>query len=141
MTPTVAAAATQGPVLAGLLAPTDADDVLRRAFPEAERRATTLIVLAAGAAATRVAEPDVREAVARWSEKYPGVPVTVTRRPVFDAAVALTAGTTGCALAVLAGPGDARTAAIVASVARRAHCPVAVLPYAAAGDRAEGGPR
>lgn len=123
-----------GPVLAGLLALPGADDVLRRAFGEADARATAVTVLATGAAARAESAAAVSDAVARWSEKYPERAVTLTRRPEFDAAIALTAATTGCVLAVLAEPADARTATVVASVERRAHCPVVVLradrPYA-----------
>lgn len=126
-----------GPVLAGLLELPDADDVLRRAFDEAHARAASLVVLAAGRAADQGAEPVLRDEVVRWSEKYPRVAVTVTRWPDYDSAIALTAGTAGCVLAVVAEPHDPREAAIVASAVRRAHCPVAVLPARAAA-RAEG---
>jgi hypothetical protein len=117
---------TRGPVLAGLLAPPDADDVLRRAFQEAAARETTVAVLAAGPAWAADHEAELDEAVTRWGEKYPGVTVAVTRRPKFDPAIAFTAATTGCVVAVVARPAGGRAAAIVASLMRRAHCSVVV---------------
>jgi hypothetical protein len=101
-------------VLAGLLTPADADDVLRRAFQEASARETTLAVLAAGAAAAPDYEAEFHVAVARWGEEYPAVTVTVTvtvtRRPTFDPAIALIAATTGCVVAVVARAAGGRAA-------------------------------
>lgn len=127
MTPRVARDAGRGPVLAGLLTPDDTDDVLRRAFREAEARGTAVAVVAAGAAARDDHAAELTEAVGRWSEKHPGVAVTSARRPMFDPAVALTAATGECVLAVVAAPAEARIAAVVVSLERRAHCPVVVL--------------
>jgi hypothetical protein len=126
MTPRVEVDETRDSVLAGLLALPDADDVFRRAFQEAAARETTLAVLATGAAAAPDHEIELHEAITRWGEKYPGVTVSVTRRPNFDPAIALTAATTRCAVAVVARPTGGQAAAIVASVMRRAHCPVVV---------------
>ena len=128
MIPQVATGKAGGPVLAGLLASPDVDCVLRRALREAETRSTTVAVLATGPAARHDHDSEVREQVTRWSDKYPDVTVTVTRQPGLDPAIALTAGTTGCVLAVVAQPAGPRAGAIVSSLVRRAHCPVVVLP-------------
>jgi hypothetical protein len=111
-----------GPVLAGILAASTAEDVLRHAFGEAQHRAVALRVMAAGLAPDD--EPIVTELVERWAGKYPDVPVSVSVHSVVDAAITMTAATRRCGLAVLARPSDARTAAVVRAVIRRASCPV-----------------
>jgi hypothetical protein len=107
---------------------TEADDVLRRACREADDRAASLRVLAVDVAAQPDAEAALDDVVARWSEKYPQVAVAVARRPEYDAAIALSAATAGCVLAVVAAPPGPRGAAVVASAVRRSRCPVVVLP-------------
>jgi hypothetical protein len=113
-----------GPVLAGILAASTAEEVLRHAFDEAQHRAVALRVVAAGLDPDD--EPALSELVERWAGKYPDVPVSVAVRGVVDPAITLTAATRHCGLAVLARPGDARTAAVVRAIARRASCPVVI---------------
>ncbi|MET3421075.1 hypothetical protein BJ973_000287 [Actinoplanes tereljensis] len=107
---------------------TSAEDVLRVAFDEAERRTVPLRVVASVLSeGDRLVLGDVLEC---WSGKYPGVSVSTSVRGDLDPAICLTAATRTCCLAVLSAPGDARTAAAVAAVARRASCPLVVLPSA-----------
>ena len=116
---------TTGPVLACLLAPTKADEVLRRGFDEAQRRATPLRLLVAEPATADL--DSLSEVIERWSEKYTDVALTVSARPRLDAAIALTAAAHDCGLVIVAEPGDARTAAVVRAAARRMRCPLIVV--------------
>lgn len=113
-----------GPVLAGILTASSAEDVLRHAFDEAQRRAVALRVVAAGLDPDD--EPMLSELVDRWAGKYPEVPVSASVHSIVDAAITITAATRCCGLAVLTRPGDTRTTAVVRAVARRASCPVVV---------------
>jgi hypothetical protein len=117
---------TAGPVLAGILAVNSAEDVLRFAFDEAQRRAVPLRVLAAGLAEDDRAALD--DAVGRWAGKYPGVPASVSVRDGLDPAICLAAAARTSCLAVLTAPGDARATAVVDAVVRRAACPLVILP-------------
>jgi len=111
-----------GPVLAGILAVSSAEDVLRLAFDEAQGRAVAVWVMAAGPAGEDEAE--LSGIVERWSGKFPDVAVTVSARSGVDPAIALTAATRTCSLAVLARPTDAYATALAGAVARRSGCPV-----------------
>ncbi len=111
-----------GPVLAGILTASSADDVLRHAFDEAQRRVVALRVVAADLDPGD--EATLSELVDRWAGKYPDVPVSVSVHSVVDAAITITAATRCCGLAVLTRPIDARTAAVLRAVARRASCPI-----------------
>jgi hypothetical protein len=113
------------PVLACILAVTTAEEVLRRGFDEAQRRATHLRLLVAEPAAADL--DSLSELVQLWSEKYPDVARTVSARPGLDAAITLTAAARDCILVVVAEPGDARTAAVVRAATRRVHCPLVVV--------------
>jgi len=117
-----------GPVLAGILTASTAEEVLRRAFDEAQHRAVALRVVAAGLDPDD--EPMVSQLVERWAGKYPEVPVSASLHSVVDAAITMTAATRRCGLAVLTRPGDARTSAVVRAVIRRASCPVVVVDEA-----------
>jgi len=120
------AAAAAGPVLAGILAVRSAEDVLRCAFAEAERRDVALRVLAAGLSPTAGEDVHVRDLVDRWAEKYPAVPVTFSRRHNIDAAVTLVGASRCCGLVVVAEPVDGHDTAVVQALARRAGCPMMV---------------
>ncbi|MFF5289472.1 hypothetical protein [Paractinoplanes globisporus] len=113
---------TSGPVLAGILSMASAEDVLRQAFDEAQIRSVSLLVLFAGLRPGD--EADLSDLVTRWAGKHPDVPVSVTVRNAVDPAIAMTAATRCCCLAVLARPADARATAVVRAVARRAGCPL-----------------
>jgi hypothetical protein len=111
-----------GPVLAGILAAGSADDVLRFAFAEADRRRVAVEVLDVGPERTDA------DLVDRWATKYPSVPVVRSARVRIDPAITLTGASASGALLVLAEPAGHREAAVVRAVSRRAHCPVAVVP-------------
>jgi hypothetical protein len=113
-----------GPVLAGILEAVSAEDVLRRAFDEAQHRAVGLHVLVAGLPPAD--ELAVSELADRWSGKYPEVPVSVSVSSVLDPAITLAAATRSSRLAVVGPAGDARVAATVRAVRRRATCPLIV---------------
>jgi hypothetical protein len=113
-----------GPVLAGILAVSSAEDVLRLAFDEAQERAVAVRVLAPGLPAED--EGELSAVVERWSGKYPEVPVAVSAPRVVDSAITLTAAGRSCCLVVLARPTDAYATALVGAVARRSRCPVVV---------------
>ncbi|MBM2616340.1 hypothetical protein JIG36_12310 [Actinoplanes sp. LDG1-06] len=115
-TPTV-----DNPVLAGLFSPASADDVLRAAFAEADRRRAPLTVLIAAPAAVDTGLPD---AIERWAEKYPAVALTVSKSSAVDPAIFVTAATGGCCLAVLPAPVTTLESALVSAVTRRSRCPV-----------------
>ena len=117
---------TAGPVLAGILATRSADDILRCAFAEAQRRDVALHVLTAGPSPTADEEVRVRDLVDRWAEKYPAVPVTFSRRHGIDAAITLTGASRRCGLVVVAEPADGHDAAVVRALSRRVHCPLTV---------------
>jgi hypothetical protein len=110
-----------GPVLAGLLTPASAEDVLRLAFDEAQDRVVGVRVVATA----DEAEPS--GIVERWSGKYPEVPVTVSVLRAIDPAITLTAATRSCCLAVLPRPADTRATALIGAVARRSGCPVVLV--------------
>ncbi|MCU7731133.1 hypothetical protein ODJ79_46115 [Actinoplanes sp. KI2] len=113
---------TTGAVLAGILAISSAEDVLRLAFDEAQDHGVAVRVMAAGL--TDADEDELSGIVQRWSGKYPDVAVTLSSRCVLDPAITLTAATRTCCLAVLAHPTDAYATALVRAVARRSGCPV-----------------
>jgi hypothetical protein len=69
-------------------------------------------------------------ALERWTEKYPEVEVRIAARHSLDVPVALTAASSISQLAVI-GRGH-RTGPVFDVLTRRAHCPVAVVPHAAA---------
>lgn len=114
------------PVVAGILAATSAENVLRHGFETARDRDVPLHILVAGPAATDVGE--LRDLIERWTEKYPAVPATVSVRPGVDAAIVLAAAAHGGEMLMVAEPCDARETAIVRAVTRRAHCPLAIVP-------------
>jgi hypothetical protein len=117
-----------GPVLVCLSEAHRGDAVLRFGFAEADRRAAPLHVLVTGRPAPTGEDAAVLlDLVERWAEKYPAVPVTTRVSRGIDAAVSLTAATRGRALAVVAEPADARAAAVLHALTRRAHCPVVVV--------------
>ncbi|MFC3742252.1 hypothetical protein [Paractinoplanes deccanensis] len=118
-------------ILAGILDSRTADDVLRAAFPEAQRREMPLRVLLAGAAAAPE-QTGVRETVERWSGKYPGVACAVTAHPGLDAAITLAAGARRCVLVMTAEPAGARDAAVLRAVRRRLPCPLTTVAAGAA---------
>jgi hypothetical protein len=105
-----------------LLSWESAEDVLRYAFAEADRREIAVCVLAVGPASI---EADLVE---RWAAKYPAVPVTMCARGDVDAAITLTGASRSCALVVVAEPAGHHEAAVVQAVTRRARCAVAVAP-------------
>jgi len=113
--------AMTGPVLAGILAERTAEDVLRLAFAEAQDRGVAVRVVATVDAA------ELPDLVERWSGKYPEIPVTVSVRRGIDPAIALTAATRSCGVAVLPQPTDAYATALVGAVARRSGCPVLLV--------------
>src|SRR5215204_6205386 len=92
--------APAGPVLVGVIGLASADAVLRQGFAEADHRGTKLVVLAAGAAPDADDEC-LRDEIARWSEKYPAVAVTLRLSRAIDPAVTLTAATNSCCLLLL----------------------------------------
>ena len=110
-----------GPVLAGILAERTAEDVLRLAFDEAQGRGVAVRVVATVEAA------ELPDLVERWSGKYPEIPVTVAIRRAIDPAIALTAATRSCGVAVLPQPTDAYATALVGAVGRRSGCPVLLV--------------
>jgi len=114
-----------GPVLAGILAVSSAEEVLRLAFDEAQDRAVAVWVVAAGPAGGD--ETELSGIVERWSGKFPDVAVTVSARSGVDPAITLTAATRTCGLAVLARPSDAYATTLVRAVARRSGCPVVLV--------------
>jgi hypothetical protein len=114
-----------GPVLAGILTVTSAEDVLSLAFDDARRRSAPLRVLAAGLPAAD--QNLLADLVGRWAEKYPEVPVVTVVRGALDPAITLAAETHSCCLAVVTAPDDARGAAVIGAVQRRARCPVVVI--------------
>jgi hypothetical protein len=114
-------------VLACLLGSPIDEAVLRVAFAEAERRAVSLRVVAAGPAAADAQSVDLIE---RWAEKYPAVPVITMIRPGLDPAVVLTAATRGQGLAVVPKPSDAKSEAALRALARRTHCPLIIAAEA-----------
>jgi hypothetical protein len=118
-----------GPVLAGILSATTAEDVLRYGFDEAQRRAAPLRVLVAEPATADLGR--LIETISRWAEKYPDVASVVSVRTGLDAAIALAAGARGCGLIVVAETADARTEAVLRAVARRVRCPLKVVPQTA----------
>jgi hypothetical protein len=65
--------------------------------------------------------------IERWSDKYPAVPVITSMRRSLDAAVVLCAATSDCGLAVAPYSADARTAALLLAVSRRARCPLVLV--------------
>jgi hypothetical protein len=115
-------AGTPGPVLAGILTAASAEEVLRSAFEAAQDHATTLLVMPAGLEPE--AEAALSDLVDRWATKYPEVPVAVAMHSDIDPAIVIAGATRCCCLAVLARPADARAAAVLGAVARRAHCPL-----------------
>jgi hypothetical protein len=120
------ACVTAGPVLAGILAIRSAEDVLRCAFAEAQRRDVALHVLAAGPPPAAGEEAMVRDLVDRWAEKYPAVPVTFSRRHGVDAAITLAGAGRRCGVVVVAEPADGHDAAVVRALIRRTDCPLTV---------------
>jgi len=122
--PEAGRAGAAGPVLAGILAVTTAEEVLRLAFDQARLRGVPVRVLAAGHAPEE--EPELREIAGRWAGKYPEVPFSVTFRAAVDPAISLAAAARGCGLAVLCAPPGARAGAVIRAVAHRAACPILV---------------
>ena len=110
-----------GPVLAGLLSRSSADDVLRAAFVEADSRNVPLTVLIA---ASLAGDATVPESIERWTEKFPRVTVAVSVASGVDPAITMTAATGGSCLAVLPPPVDALESALLRAVTRRSRCPV-----------------
>jgi hypothetical protein len=111
----------QGPVLAAILSALSADDVLRTAFTEADRRCVPLIVqMTAG----ETGDEALTESIERWAEKYPHVPFTLSVVRGIDPAITLAAATAGSALAVLPAPANTFEAALLRAVTRRARCSV-----------------
>ena len=115
-----------GPVLAGIVGPSDADRVLRWALEVAERHGLPVRVLAVGRVPA-AAEVALADQVARWAEKYPGVPVSCTAGRVLDAAVVLTAASGDAGLLVLEDCGGPIMPALIRAIRRRARCPVLLL--------------
>jgi len=115
-----------GPILAGIIGPAGADRVLRRALDEAGQHGLPVRVLAVGRMPP-VAEVALADQVARWSEKYPDVPVSFAVSRVLDAAVVLTAASGDAGLLVLEDPGGPPTPALIRAIRRRARCPVLLL--------------
>jgi hypothetical protein len=72
-------------------------------------------------------EAELSAILDRWSGKYPDVAVSLSAPRAVDPAIALTAATRSCCLAVLARPADAYATALVGAVARRSGCPVVVV--------------
>ncbi|MEU8233168.1 universal stress protein [Actinoplanes sp. NPDC048967] len=119
-----------GPVLIGIHGIVTADEALRCAFAEADRRGVPLTVVLTGATPWPDSV-DQSELVRLWAEKYPEVPVTTTIRRGLDPAVVIAASSHGCGLLVVQRPADPAAAAVVDALSRRAHCPVVVVGEAA----------
>lgn len=113
-------------IMVAVVGPVSGENTLRDAFDEAERRGAEVRVVAAGPAPA--AHDDfLRDLVARWAEKYPGVPVSTDIRRQLDAAVTLVAATRECASVFVPGSPDPAAAAVLRALTRRAHCPVVVV--------------
>lgn len=113
-----------GPVVAGILAVTSAEDVLRHGFEAAQDRDVPLRVLVAGPAAS--AAEELHDVFERWAGKHPDVPATVSVRGVLDAVVVLAAAAQEGALLVVAESHDPREEAVVRALRRRIRCPLAI---------------
>ena len=122
---TEGSAGPAGPVLVGVHGAAPAEDTLRYAFAEAEHRGVELLVILTGEV-PQVDSDLQTDAVRRWAEKYPQVPVRATTRRRLDPAVVLAAASHGCGLLIVPQPSDPGTAAWVDALCRRARCPVAV---------------
>jgi Universal stress protein family len=124
---------TPGPVLVGVDGTPGSEAAVEFGFGEAARREVPLLAmhvwppLAGGPAGREDAERTFIDLLARWSEKYPGVPVRLAVRHGVDSAIVLTAASRSARLVVVSchraiGPGPALSA-----LAARAGCPVAVV--------------
>lgn len=114
------------PVLVGIVGREPVDAALWHAFAAAQRGATAVRVVAAGPASSEDDEL-LRDAVGRWADKYPDVPVTVDVRRMIDAVVTLVAATRLSAVAVLPHPSGVAAMVVLRELVRRAHCPVVVV--------------
>jgi hypothetical protein len=112
------------------------EPAIRFGFEEAALRGVPLVALAVGPIRDDE-ERELGEALTRWSEKYPDVPVSRPVRRALDAAVTLTAASRCAALVVIGVPegGDRTPRAIADVLASRAGCPVALVPGDGAGSR------
>jgi hypothetical protein len=98
---------------------------LRAGLDRADACGAAVCVVCAGPASA-ADDAFLRDLIERWSEKYPGVPLTTRICRGIDAAVTLTAASRPCRIVVLANSAEPATAAVITAVARRAHCPVFV---------------
>jgi nucleotide-binding universal stress UspA family protein len=117
------------PVLVGVSGGTSYEEAVEFGFGEAALRGVPLWAMSVGPPADQ-GDPDGAEALDRWAEKYPSVPVTRTTRRTLDAAVTLTAASRSAGLVIVGAP-DRRvpTAGAVAEVLlHRAGCPVVLVP-------------
>lgn len=116
-----------GRIVVGIIGTASAEVALRYAFDEAERRGTEVAAVAAGPAS-----PDedvlVGDAVRRWAEKHPAVGFTYEPRRAVDAVVTLAAASRHAGLMVVQDAAEPHTAAMVAALARRAHCALVTVP-------------
>lgn len=129
--PTTVVAGDPAPVVIGL-GPEPHNDLLEFAFAAAAWHKTSVRGVFSAARLGDLVDPVVesswRDTLERWSEKYPGVTAEYRCVPGLDAGVALDVASRSAQLVVV-GSNDADGPASVAyTVARRAGCPVAIVP-------------
>jgi nucleotide-binding universal stress UspA family protein len=128
--PTLAPVGPVPPVVVALdLEP--ANSVLEFAFSEAFLRATSVRAMYIPPRLDDPVDPAVesslREALDRWADKYPDVPVRFSVVVGIDAAVALTVASRSAQLLVMGWTDAEGPASVAQTLVRRAGCPVAIV--------------
>ncbi|MDI6105874.1 hypothetical protein QLQ12_45615 [Actinoplanes sp. NEAU-A12] len=120
-------------IVVGVVGTAPAEQALRHAFAEAERRGWAVTVVAAGPAT----EPEdllIQDLIRRWADKHHAVESTLPVCRTVDAVVTLAAASRDADALVVQGGTDVRSAAMIAALARRAHCPLVITGDESADD-------
>jgi len=130
-----------GPVVVGIDGTPGSEAALRFGFAAADLRHAPLTAThlwpplvgpGPGYSGASAAEDAFLDLLETWSGKYPDVPVRLAVRHGVDAAIVLAAASRSAQLVVVASAAsDAAVSPMLAALAVRATCPVAVVPSAA----------
>lgn len=130
--PTTAIAADPPPPVVIGLGPEPYNDMLEFAFAAAAWHGTSVRGVYSAARLGDPVDPAVesswRDTLERWSEKYPGVTVEFSAIAGLDAGVALDVASRSAQLVVVPSSDADGPASVAFMVARRASCPVAIVP-------------